>query len=243
MVKIHINCDVGEQDNSPHTVKLAEVAPYLSAVNIACGFHAGNPEIIAEAIRISIENELEIGAHPSYRDREDFGRKVIDIDHYVLFQEIIYQIGAVYTMTYALGGKLNHVKPHGALYNETAKNEQLCEVVYQAINSVSSALKVYGMPGTFHEKVAGRIGLEFVGEGFADRKYQAQDQLMSRSENGSVLTSKMAVIEQVRRLLMDHQVDTYAHGIKPLHVDTLCIHGDSAQAGMLIESIFNHFNY
>ena len=242
MVKVPINCDVGEQDNAPESVDLVRVAPYLSAINIACGFHAGSPRTIAEAIRIAAEYGIDIGAHPSYNDRENFGRKVIEVPEDEMYEEVVYQVGAVRAMALAAGASLNHVKPHGALYNETARNKSLCRVVYHAIKAVSPKLKVYGLPGTLHESVAHEIGLKFVAEGFGDRRYETSIQLMSRQKPGSVLSSEAEVIRQVEQMMLHRQVETASDGLQPIQVDTICVHGDSHGAEKMIESIYKHFN-
>jgi UPF0271 protein len=241
MVNVHINCDVGEQDMAPRSVDLKKVAPYISSINIACGFHAGSATIISEAIDIAKKFQLEVGAHPSYNDRRNFGRKVIETSDEEIFSDIIYQVGAVRALSKAKGINLNHVKPHGALYNETSRNPSLCKVVYEAIKSVHPSLKVYGLPETAHEETARIIGLTFVAEGFGDRKYQTRKSLMSRQIEGSVLTDPTEAIYQVDNLWNHSQINTSDEGMQRLKVDTICIHGDSVGAEELLKSIYEFF--
>ena len=175
----------------------AEIMPYISSCNIACGFHSGSPQLMEQTILAAIQHRVKIGAHPSYNDRENFGRVSVEVDRAVLLAEIRYQVSALKGMVESLGGKLWHVKPHGALYNDMAKDLELAMDVVGVVNSIDPELKVVGLAHSKVLEACLKEGTVMVREGFADRRYEAVDRLRSREFADAVLHEPEAVLEQI----------------------------------------------
>jgi len=168
---IDLNCDLGESYGKMTSQYDEIIMPYLSSCNIACGFHSGDPMTIEHTIEMALQHDVAIGAHPSFPDLQGFGRRVMHIPQAELTAIIRYQISALKGMTEALGGTLHHVKPHGALYNFTAKNEAAAQAIIDATKSIDKKLIVYGLPDSFLEKKVKQADLFFAKEAFADRRY------------------------------------------------------------------------
>ena len=182
----------------------------------------------AKCVSLAIKHGVRIGAHPSYPDLQGFGRRVMDMTFKQLHNAVLYQVSAVRGVVLALGGQLKHVKPHGALYNYSATDEQTCEAIYSATNKIDPNLKIVGLPSTAHEEVASRLGLPFLREGFGDRRYNAQGLLVSRKEAGSVLNVPQEVSAQIINMVIDKSVTAMSDARNvALEVDTICIHGDN----------------
>jgi len=219
---IDLNCDVAEGIGNE-----AELFPFISSCNISCGLHAGDDQTIREVIDLAIENEVAIMAHPSFDDRENFGRAEMHLPEAELKDLIQFQIQKLKEMTELAGAQLHHVKPHGALYNIAAKSAEVSDVIMSAIEEVDPNLILFGLAQSETQRTAeGR--LKFVAEGFADRRYQSSQQLMARSDGG-LLPDIEEIKNHVLRLVINHEVVT-PDCVQPLHIDTLCVHGDSPKA-------------
>jgi UPF0271 protein len=240
MVNLHINCDVGEEDESLHSKPLIELAEFISSANIACGFHAGSPSLISNSIDVCLNNNIEIGAHPSFLDRENFGRKAINTKKGEIYHDMLYQLGAFSELARSKEADIAHIKPHGALYNETAKNEQLCEEMIKAFYDFNPTIPVYGLPNSIHEVIAKKYGLGFVAEGFADRRYDTISTLLGREIKESIIYNPEDVIEQVSLLLND-KVMTWSRGLTTLHVETICVHGDNPNVLDILKALSRSF--
>jgi UPF0271 protein len=204
-----LNCDLGEGIGND-----AALMPYIDEANIACGFHAGDAFTMRETVALCIRHGVKIGAHPSYLDRENFGRKEIELSPEEIYLLVKKQIETLNQIVKTAGGKLNHVKPHGALYNTSAKNEVVAKAIAKAVKDVNGDLILFGLKGSLSIEVAQAIGLNTAEEAFADRRYESDGSLTPRSQPGACFTSVKEVIDQVKKV----------------KADTWCIHGDGLHA-------------
>jgi 5-oxoprolinase (ATP-hydrolysing) subunit A len=237
-MKIDINCDLGEWYGKRDLSLEKAIMPYISSCNIACGFHSGDPLTIEKTIAMALEYGVKIGAHPSYPDFQGFGRRNMSLSKAELIACVRYQVAALKGMVEALGGKLHHVKPHGALFNHAAKDKTSAEAIGEAISSIDKSLIWYGLSGSPIEAIAKNYGLTFWHEVFADRRYEDNLSLRSRDLEGAVLKDTKMVTEQVRRFVHENQVITYGGQRKTILADTICIHSDTAGAVELAAAIF-----
>jgi UPF0271 protein len=234
---VDINCDLGERDPGDNTGNDEALMPYISSVNIACGFHAGDPLTIEKTIRSAIRHGVSIGAHPGYPDREGFGRRPMKMSNEELRAMILYQAGAVKGMAEAAGGKMCHVKPHGALYNTAAKDFEISMVIARAVQDLDSSLILVGQSGSHLIKAAREAGLACASEVFADRAYNDDGTLVARDIPGSVLHDTGDMIDRVIRMIKDKTVETVSGKIIPVEADTVCIHGDNETAPEFVKSL------
>ena len=238
-MKIDINCDLGEWYGKRNLAIEKAIMPYVSSCNIACGFHSGDPLTIEKTILLALEHNVKIGAHPSYPDSQGFGRRNMSLTKEELTACVRYQISALKGMVEALGGKLHHVKPHGALFNFAAKDKTSAEAIGEAIASIDKDLIWYGLSGSLIEGVAKNYGLTFWHEVFADRKYENDLSLRSRNLNGAVLHDTQTVIQQVKGFVYKNEVTTHNGLKKSIQADTVCVHSDTTGAVELAKEIFN----
>lgn len=221
MNTIDFNCDLAEGGAFD-----AELMPFISSCNIACGGHYGNEESITTAVQLALANQVNIGAHPSYPDPENFGRKSMDISSAALKSTLKSQILAVKTITERLGGKLHHVKPHGALYNEIAKDEEKANLVMEVVKEIDENLILFTPPKSVIERLA-KTKLSIWKEGFADRNYEADFSLVSRSKNNAVLHEKEAVFLHVFLMISEGKIKVENGSFLEANFDTICLHSDT----------------
>lgn len=233
---IDINCDVGEGLNNEHVLM-----PYISSCNISCGAHAGSVKIIDKVIKLALENNVKIGAHPSFPDRENFGRKVLDISNEVLQQSLEKQLQLFKERANMQSAKIHHVKPHGALYNLIAVDKEKAKVVVKAIQHVFENVKMYVPYHSAIEKVAQENGIEIVYEAFADRNYNDDLTLVSRVLPYAVITDKKKVVNHVRRMAKESEVKTVQDHKKEIKAQTFCVHGDNKHAIEILEELNKEF--
>lgn len=222
---VDINCDLGEGLDNEH-----DLMPLISSCNIACGAHAGSKKIIDEVIQLAKNNNVKIGAHPSFPDRANFGREVMDISNEVLQQSIEDQLHLFRERAAAQKVKVHHVKPHGALYNLIAVNEEKAQVVVQAILNFFDDVKIYVPYNSVIERVAQEHGIDIVYEAFADRNYNDNLTLVSRALPYAVITDKEKVVEHVKKMVEQSVVRTVTCNEKPIKAQTFCVHGDNKHA-------------
>ncbi len=230
MLFVDLNCDMGESFGAWKIGRDAELMDYVSSVNIACGFHAGDASVIRKTIETAIAKNVAVGAHPSFPDLQGFGRREMKMSPEEVFDIILYQVAALKGMCEASGGKLHHVKPHGALYNQAARDKILAEAIARAVKAIDENLAFYGLANSFLISEAERIGLKTASEVFADRTYQADGTLTTRTQPNALIETVEKSCEQVLEMIMTQTV-TATNGEKiSIKADTVCIHGDGACA-------------
>lgn len=213
------------------------ILPYISSVNIACGFHAGDPAVMEQTLIMALEHQVKIGAHPGFHDLQGFGRRNMDISPREVYQIVVYQIGALQAFVTALGGKMNHVKPHGALYNMAAKDKNLAEAIAEGVYKVNPELVLYGLAGSNLVQEGKKVGLSIAHEVFADRTYQRDGSLTPRSHSMALIHDSEQAIAQVVSMIKERKVIALTGEEVPMEADTLCIHGDGAHALVFAELI------
>lgn len=230
MSEIDLNSDLGESFGAYKIGNDQEVLKYVTSANIACGFHAGDPHVMNETVKLALSNNVAIGAHPGLMDLYGFGRRKIDITPQEAYEIVIYQVGALKAFVTSQGGKLQHVKPHGALYNMAAKDSSLAEGIAKAIKEVDDTLILYGLAGSELIKAGEKFNLPTASEVFADRAYMPDGSLMPRKLPGSVLTDDTKALAQVLQMVKEGTVTSYTGEVIPVTADTICIHGDNEKA-------------
>lgn len=236
MQTIDLNCDMGELQPFQKRNFDEEIMPYISSCNVACGFHSGNPYLIEKTIKAAIKYQVKIGAHPSYDDRKNFGRVSVKVERSKLMAELKYQIYAIKGMVENLGQQLNHVKPHGALYNDMVANEELAEQVVQLIKSIDPSLKIMTLAQSQVIDICKKNKLQFIQEGFADRRYESVNKLRSRQLEGAVLDKPETVLKQVENFI-DGKVQLHNLELCPMQVQSICLHSDTKGAVKLSRMI------
>jgi len=243
--KIKLNCDIGESFGAWIMGNDEKIMPYIDQANIACGFHASDPLTMQKTVALAAKHNVEIGAHPSYPDLVGFGRRSIACCKQELISLIQYQVGALIAICQANGTTVQYVKPHGALYNDMMKDNEIFETVCQAISQLDNRLSimVQALPDmTAYLTIANKYNLSMIEEGFADRAYQDSGLLVPRSQNNAVLTSSQSVVERCQ-LLLEHGVFKSENDIAlPLNVTSLCVHGDNTEAIQLVRKIRNYLD-
>jgi 5-oxoprolinase (ATP-hydrolysing) subunit A len=235
--RVDLNADVGESFGARRLGDDEPIFRYVTSANVACGFHAGDPNIIAATIKAAAARHVAVGAHPSYPDAPGFGRQTIDISPDELRQIIIYQIGAVDALARAHGVKLVHVKPHGALYNDAANNAALAAAVAGAVASYDKGLILVGLAGS-HSIAAGKYaGLRVAAEAFCDRAYEPDGTLRSRSRPDALVEDPAQAAAQALDIVVKGHVVAIGGQRIRLQAQTLCIHGDSPNATAVASAI------
>ena len=229
-VTVDLNCDMGESFGTWTLGQDAEIMPFITSANVACGFHAGDPSVMRQTVRRALAQGVAIGAHPGLPDLVGFGRRYMDISAEEAFDMTVYQLGALAAVVRAEGGQLHHLKPHGALYNMAATNAALAEAIPEALYKVQPELMLYGLAGSELTKAGEKIGLRTAHEVFADRTYQSNGTLTPRRQPDALLTSSDAAIAQVLRMVQGGWVRTQQGSEVAIRADTVCLHGDGAHA-------------
>jgi UPF0271 protein len=224
-MQIDLNADLGEGcDNDEALLGL------VSSANIACGWHAGDARTMQQCVRWAIANGVAIGAHPSFPDRENFGRSTMHLPPEEIVAGVLYQIGALAAIVKAEGGRLAHVKPHGALYNQAVKEPALAEAICEAVRRFDPSLRYFGLAGSGMIGAAERAGLRPVEEVFADRGYMPDGSLVPRSQPGALISDETQSLAQTLSLVRDHRVTAIDGSVVAVNAQTVCLHGDGPHA-------------
>jgi UPF0271 protein len=228
---IDLNADMGEGFGSWTMGDDASLLTVVTSANVACGFHAGDPEVMDRTVALAVRNGVALGAHPGYYDLRGFGRREIAADLAEVESDVLYQVGALAAFARSHGTKLTHVKPHGALYNQAALDPELARAVARGVRRAGPELTLVGLATSEPlRRAAEAEGLRFAGEAFADRAYEANGSLRSRRLAGAVISDPEAAAAQAVRIARDGVVVT-ASGIEvALDAETLCLHGDTPGA-------------
>jgi len=238
--KIDLNSDVGESFGNYKLGMDEDIIPLISSANIACGFHAGDPSVMRRCIAIARESGVAIGAHPGYPDLIGFGRRSMDVSLEEIRDYVTYQVGAIQAFAVAQDMKLQHVKPHGALYTMAVQNPEIWDAVAEAIAELDKRLILFVLAGSNRSDLDAigakhgiRIGFEF----FGDRAYNRDGSLVSRKEPGAVVHDHGMVAEKVLKMVQDGKVVCRDGSEIDMAADTICVHGDNPSALALVKSI------
>lgn len=237
MVQIDLNCDLGESYGPYKMNNDYELLKYITSANVACGFHSGDPSVMRETVYMAIQNNVKIGAHPGLPDLLGFGRREMNITPQEAYDMVVYQIGALQGVLSTFGEEMQHVKPHGALYNMAAQNVELAKAIAQAVYDISPSLLLFGLAESELTKAGEAIGLRTAHEVFADRTYQADGSLTSRSQTNAIITDENQSIAQVLKMVKEGKVITEQQTEISLRAHTLCLHGDNEKAFLFAKTI------
>ncbi|OQP56958.1 lactam utilization protein LamB [Niastella vici] len=228
MLSIDLNCDMGESTHlwPYHIEKDLLLLSYVSSINLACGFHAGDAPTMHQLVAAAVEAGVAIGAHPGFADRENFGRTNLLLPPAAIYDLVLYQIGALDAFLKVLHTRLHHVKPHGALYNMAAKDAVMAETICKAVCDYDSSLVLYGLSGSKLIEAAHATGLATCSEVFADRTYQDDGHLTPRTHPQALLHDTNQSLQQVLQMVEQRSVTSINGREVPLVAETVCIHGD-----------------
>jgi len=229
-MRIDINCDMGESFGAYRMGEDEQVIRYISSASIACGFHAGDPGVMARTVELARDHGVSVGAHPGYPDLVGFGRRNLETEPGQIKHDLLYQMGALSAFTRAVGVPLRHVKPHGALYNLAARDERTAAEVIDAVLLFDPGLILFALAGSCLAKMASDRGLRVAREIFPDRAYLNSGQLAPRSMAGAVIHDLDAVRSRLLKLLSTGRMECIDGAEIRLDADTLCIHGDTEGA-------------
>ena len=229
---IDLNCDMGEG-----MLNDAEIMPYISSANIACGYHAGDESMMRKTIDLCLEHGVAIGAHPGFNDRKNFGRKPIQLSADELYHLVWNQLEIIQTICKEKHTKLHHVKLHGALYNMAASDKAISKIAALAVKDFDPELVYYGLSGSVMISEAMALGLKIANEVFADRTYQPDGTLTPRMQANALITNTNDVVKQIKQLVTQQSVTTLTGEIISMNTDTICIHGDGPEALDFVKQI------
>ncbi len=225
VTQVDINCDMGE--GMDHDTG---IMPFISSANIACGFHAGDEKTMQQTILLAIENKVAIGAHISFPDKENFGRTEMHLSKNEIDVLIFQQLTRMQKIAESLGAEIHHVKPHGALYNMSARDAELANTIASAVKQFNPHLILFGLSGSHSISEAKAIGLQTASETFADRHYNDDGSLTSRSQPNAMIEDEEEIIQQVLQMVQEGTVPTVTGKKIPVLAETICIHGDGKNA-------------
>ena len=237
MPTIDLNSDLGESFGRWTLGHDAELMASITSCNIACGYHAGDPEIMRRTVRLAREHGVAIGAHPGLPDLVGFGRRAMSVTAAEVENLVLYQVGALAAIARAEGTRLQHVKPHGALYNMAIKDRGLADGIAWAVASFDPSLLLFGLPGTELLRAGDAAGLPLAAEGFADRNYEADGSLTPRTEPDAVIHDAAAVVTRAVQMAREGVVISREGEEVPMRVATICTHGDTPGSHTLARRI------
>lgn len=229
-MRIDLNSDMGESFGAYTIGNDEAVLRSITSANVACGFHGGDPSVIRQTIHLAKAAGVAVGAHPGFPDLVGFGRRAMNVTPREAEDFVLYQVAAVAGIASAEGVKLQHVKPHGELFNMAAKDRGLADAIARAVAAFDSSLILFGLPGSEILRAGEAAGLRVAAEGFADRAYEADGSLASRRKPGTVLHDPDIVVARVLQMVRDRTVVALNGSTIRLDVDTICVHGDNPSA-------------
>lgn len=233
MQTIDLNCDLGEGLTND-----ALLMPWISSANIACGYHAGDTATMQKTIALAMEHQVAIGAHPGFADKPNFGRIEMNLPLNEIFDLVTEQVWQLQQLAKQMGTSLQHVKPHGALYNMSARDALLANTIAKAVYTIDQNLVLFGLSGSLSISEAEKIGLPTASEVFADRTYQSNGSLTPRSQPGAMISSTEQCLQQVLEMIQQQMVTTADQQRIPINAQTVCLHGDGEQAVAFAQLIY-----
>ena len=237
MLKVDLNCDLGESFGN-YTLGLdGEVIKFVSSANVACGFHASDPLVMQKTVKMAKAAGVAVGAHPGYPDLVGFGRRNLNVQPAELKAMVQYQIGALKAFCQAEKIGLQHVKPHGAMYNMAAKDEKLALAIAEGIAEIDPSLILLGLSGSEMLKAAEKLGLKAKKEVFADRAYEEDGTLVARTKPGAMILNEDEAIERVLGMIKFGKVKAVTGREIGIEADSVCVHGDSPKALEFVKKI------
>ncbi|WEG12962.1 LamB/YcsF family protein [Pullulanibacillus sp. KACC 23026] len=230
MSRIDLNCDLGESFGAYTLGQDRDMLDYVTSVNIACGYHAGDPKTMRETVEMAVEKGIGIGAHPGFPDLNGFGRRPMQLTEQEIYDLILYQLGALEGFIRVAGGHMQHVKPHGALYNMASVDTNMALAIAKAIHDYNPSLILFGLSGSKLIEAGRDAGLETASEVFADRTYQEDGTLTSRRSPDALIQDDQEAVSQVIRMVLEGKVKTQQNTDVLIQADTVCLHGDGPHA-------------
>ncbi len=236
-MRVDLNCDMGESYGAYVIGNDAAVLPHVTSINVACGFHGGDPGVMQRTVHAAVAHGVAIGAHPGLPDLIGFGRREMSVTAQDVYDMTVYQIGALQAVATAGGTTLQHVKPHGALYNMAAINPPLADAIARAVRDVDRRLILLGLSGSALLSAGSALGLRTASEVFADRNYQADGTLVPRSQANALIHDADAAVAHVVGMVRAHEVTAVDGTVVPVVAHSICIHGDAPGAALFAERI------
>lgn len=240
MNRADLNCDMGESFGRYQLGNDEALLSHVTSANIACGFHAGDPSTMRRTMRSAITKGVAIGAHPGYPDMQGFGRRFMEVTPQDAYDLVVYQVGALQGFASALGARLQHVKPHGALYNAVAADASLAAAIAAAVRDVDDALILFGLARSELVTAGENAGLRTASEGFADRRYLSDGTLASRRRPDALITEREEAVDQAITIVKEGKVRSIDGADVEVRADTICIHGDGPEAVEFARAIREH---
>ncbi|MCS5660752.1 MAG: 5-oxoprolinase subunit PxpA [Dehalococcoidia bacterium] len=232
-----INCDMGEIPRLLENNVYSDLMDHVTSINLACGGHAGDVSMMRELVRIAKRKNVRIGAHPSYPDRENFGRLELEMDPEELLRSICEQVRSLIRVAEEESVSISHIKPHGALYNQAAKDTHLARVIGNAVDRVAPDLDIMCLSGSLMVKILEDMGLKVVQEAFADRTYERDGGLRDRGSDRALITDPQKAADQARSIIEDKKIITFDGSEISLEAQTLCVHSDTPNAIAIAQEV------
>jgi len=237
MKRVDLNCDLGESFGAYTLGMDAAVIPHISSANVACGFHASDPLVMAKTVALAKEYGVAVGAHPGYPDLVGFGRRNLNVTPAEAKAMVQYQIGALQAFCTEHGVRLQHVKPHGAMYNMAARDRRLADAICQGICAVDPELILLGLSGSCLLEAGREAGLRCASEVFADRAYEDDGSLTPRGQAGAVITNEEEAVARVLQMVLQGTVQSRGGRTIAIQADSICLHGDGEKAVAFAQKI------
>jgi 5-oxoprolinase (ATP-hydrolysing) subunit A len=237
MARLDLNCDLGESFGAYTIGADAEVMPYITSANVACGFHGGDPGVMRRTVQLAREHGVAVGAHPGFQDLVGFGRREMRVSPQEVEDIVLYQVGALEAIARSEGLRLVHVKPHGALYNMATRDRAMADAIARAVRACDPSLVLFVPPASEMQRAGEAAGLAVAAEGFADRAYEPDGSLAPRTRAGSVIHDAETVVARAARMATEGVVTATDGRDIPMRIATLCVHGDTPGAGDLARAL------
>jgi UPF0271 protein len=236
-VQVDLNCDMGESFGAYSIGADEAMMPLITSANIACGFHAGDPQVMIRTVQLAKQHGVSIGAHPGFRDLVGFGRREMNCTADELYADVLYQVGAMAAVCRSQHAKLHHVKAHGALYNMANASAEMSQAIASAVADVSRDLVLFALPDSHLQRAGVVAGLKVACEVFGDRAYNEDGTLVSRRRPGALHHDPEVAAAQVRQMVLEGTVTAITGKAVPVAAQTICVHGDNPHAVGIIKRI------